>query len=306
MVPTMASRHYTTREVAKLLKLPEHRIRAYVRLGVVRGGRDPSHPLEPGDDRRLRFDFRDILVLKTARELLAAGLPAAKVERALSALKSQLGEDRPLSAVRVSLEGGVILVSDGDVSWEPESGQGHLSFPSAPPDPPPAPPPSAALRSLEEIVRSQTIGAGLSTSLGPSQNAEDWFNLGLHLEQDDLDGAYEAYLRALACRPEHLEAMINLGRLCSEIGDEERAAAYFRQAIRVDPTHPVAHFNLAVTLHDSGDLDGAGACYRAALIHDPDFADAHFNLAALLEEAGDHDGAQEHMAAYRHVVEEKQ
>jgi hypothetical protein len=253
----------------------------------------------------LRFDFRDILVLKTARELLAAGLPAAKVERALSALKGQIGEDRPLSAVRVGVEGGVIVVSDGEVRWEPESGQAHLTFASEPPDPPPAPPPSTTELSLIGVVRGQPIGAGLSSSLGPSQNAEDWFHLGLELEETDPDGAYEAYLRALACRPEHMEAMINIGRLCSEVGDDERAAAYFRQAIRVDPAHPVAHFNLAVTLHDRGDLDGAGACYRAALIHDPEFADAHFNLATLLEESGDHDGAQEHMAAYRHVVKEK-
>ena len=302
MVRSMSSsRRYTTREVAQLLKLPEYRIRAYVHLGVVSGGRDELRPQGRGSGRRLRFDFRDILVLKTARKLLAAGLPATKVERALAALKRQLGDEQPLTAVRVTIEDGVIVVSNGDIAWEPESGQGHLTFHE--PDPAPAPPTSTTQRTLAEVVRTKKIGAGLTNALGTAQNADEWFNLGLDLEEDDPDSAYEAYLRALACNPEHVEAMINIGRLCSEAGDDNRAAAYFRQATRVDPAHPVAHFNLAVTLHDRGDLDTARAAYQAALIHDPEFADAHFNLATLLEETGDHDGAVEHMQAYRHVLE---
>jgi tetratricopeptide (TPR) repeat protein len=250
----------------------------------------------------LRFDFRDVLVLKTARELLLAGLAPARVQQALAALKMQLPADRPLSAVRVTIEGGAIVVSDGNVHWEPESGQARLVFAGEQPRAN-RPALTATQRTLAEVVRSKKLGVELSAMGDASLTADEWFNLGLDLEEDDPDGAYEAYLRALAYNPEHVEAMINIGRLCSEAGDERRSTAYFRQATRVDPAHPVAHFNLAVTLHDSGELGAALASYQAAIASDTQFADAHFNLATLLKEMGDHDGAERHMQAYRQVVD---
>ena len=125
------------------------------------------------------------------------------------------------------------------------------------------------------------------------------------LEIADPPGAYDAYLRALACDPEHVETTINIGRMCSDGGDLKRASAYFRNAVRIDPTHPVAHFNLAVTLHDLSDWDGADAAYRAALAHDQSFADAHFNLAALLEQRGKRDEALAHLKAYDDVHKDR-
>jgi tetratricopeptide (TPR) repeat protein len=174
-----------------------------------------------------------------------------------------------------------------------------MAFPSRRPA---SPPPSPAAQALRDVVARKRLGIGLGPAFEGSRNADEWFNLGLDLEPDDPEGAYEAYVRALAINPEHVEAMINVGRLCSEAGDDNRAAAYFRQATRVNPGHPVAHFNLAVTLHDHGDLDGALHAYQAALIHDPQFADAHFNLATLLEQLGEPTAAAEHMAAYRAVL----
>ena len=301
----MESRRYTTREVARLLKLPEHRIRSYVYTGVVTGGRQELVPHGRGAGQRLKFDFRDILVLKTARKLLSAGLPPQKVERALVALKTQLHQGKPLSSLKVNVDGGRILVSDGEVHWEAESGQTRLDF---------GPREVAAQGDqgfpskdrLSEIVHAKKLGIGLAVQENPRRDADQWFNLGLDLETDDPDGAYEAYLRALACDPEHAEAMINLGRLCSEAGDTARSTAYFRQAIRVQPQHPVAHFNLAVALHDQKEHALALKAYTTALELDPKFADAHFNLATLLAEIGDHAGAEEHMESYRAVQVERQ
>ncbi len=293
-------RRYSTREVARLLDLPERRIRGWVRTGVVSGGRQDPCPSGRGTGAKLRFDFRDLLVLKAAGKLLAAGLTAARVEQALLALRRQLGPTRPLSALRLSVEGGQVLVSDGEVHWEPASGQARLTFPAPRPDRPA--PPSPEAQALRDVLQRKRLGVGLGPGGAEQRSADEWFNLGLDLEPDDPDAAYEAYVRALAANPEHVEAMINVGRLCSEAGDDSRAAAYFRQASRVNPGHPVAHFNLAVTLHDHGDLDGALHAYQAALIHDPQFADAHYNLATLLEQLGEPTAAAEHMAAYRAVL----
>jgi tetratricopeptide (TPR) repeat protein len=301
MVPAMTSeRRYNTREVARLSKLSVRQVRGYVRSGVVTGGRAVAKPVGRGTGKRLRFEFRDILVLKAARKLLADGLPPARVERALAALRAQLPEAQSLSAVSVTVDGGLVVVSDGDVHWEPESGQARLALRN-PASKIELPGPSAR-DELAQVLHSKKLPLAPMHAPGDVCSADGWFDTGLGAEDDDPDRAYEAYLRALACDPEHVEAMINIGRLCSEAGDDQRAAAYFRQATRCDPVHPVAHFNLAVTMHDHGAFEAALSAYSAALIHDPDFADAHYNLAALLDEMGDHDGAAEHMEAYRSVL----
>lgn len=134
--------------------------------------------------------------------------------------------------------------------------------------------------------------------VGAPESADHWFNMALEVEESDPQRAYELYLRALADNPEHVEATINIGRLCADKGDLRRAAAYFRQATRIDPEQPVAHYNLAVTLHDLDDWPGAAAAYRAALAKDPDFADAHYNFATLLERQGHKEEARLHYHAY--------
>ncbi|MBI3179123.1 MAG: tetratricopeptide repeat protein [Deltaproteobacteria bacterium] len=273
---------YSTRDVARLVKLPESRVRSLVRAGVVSGGR----AVQRGN--RLSFDFGDMVVLRAAQALSEAGLRPAKVLKALVSLRKHLPGERPLSAVRISIDGGVVVVSDGRVHWEPESGQARLSL-TLP-----------ARERVASVVHAKRRKAEHDAPV----SADECFTRALALEDDDPDGAYESYLAALAQDPEHLEAMINIGRLCSEAGDTPRAAAYFRQAIRVNPTHPVAHFNLAVTLHDVGRLSEAETAYRAALARDPHFADAHFNLAALLDETGAHDEAAAHRARYQAIVGE--
>ncbi len=265
-----------------MLKLPASRIRSLVRAGVVGGGEPKKAGTSP------RFDFADMVVLRAARALGAAGVSPARVRKALVSLRKHLPRERPLSAVRISIDGGVVVVRDGQVLWEPLSGQSRLSLPSASPSP------------VAAVVRTKKKQAERQLPL----SADECFTRALSLEDDNPDGASEAYLAALAQNPEHVEAMINLGRLCSEAGLAARAAAYFRQALRVDPTQPVAHFNLAVTLHDGGHLAEAETAYRAALALDPEFADAHFNLAALLDETAAPAEAATHRARYHTLVGE--
>lgn len=271
---------YSPRQASKLVNLPEAQVKAYAPHGV---------------------GFQELAVLRTAARLISAGLSASKVERALTALRHQLGPTRPLSSLQLRVESGALVASDGDHAWEPVSGQQRFAFkkqaiapvqsrmPLFPEPHKPGDLPQAQLR--------DTIGAIFD---GPSemQAADYWFDIAMSLEESDPAGAYDAYLRALACDPEHVEATINIGRMCSDGGDLKRACAYFRNAVRIDATHPVAHFNLAVSLHDLGEFDGAASAYRAALAQDATFADAHFNLAALLEQRGDRDQALFHLKAY--------
>ncbi len=282
---------YSTREVAKLLKVPEQRVREFVRAGVL-----GSRPTEGG---ALRYDFRDVLVLRMAARLVANGLPPRRVKKALLLLRDQIRGERPLSGVPLYAEGGRVLASDGHALWEPESGQHHLRF-----DAEREAELEAEAQAEDEAVETATELAMLeapapaSPAAVPPATADGWFDIAMQLEDSEPHRAYEAYLKALEQNPEHVDAYINVGRLCSAAAEFERAAAFFRQAIRIDPTHPVAHFNLAVTLHDLGELEAARDSYRAALAADPHFADAHYNLAALLDQMGDREGAHRHRQLY--------
>ncbi|MCK5688213.1 tetratricopeptide repeat protein, partial [Myxococcota bacterium] len=280
---------YTPGDVARLLKLPEKRVREFLDSGLV------GQVLEPQGNQDAELGFQDIVVLRLAMGLLADGLPPSGVLRALTALRNQLPADKPLSSITVFTSDGKVVASDGERTWEPETGQSHLLLTT---------PPESRDDSYDEEEEedypedSEQALAPLVEhlgELGDISEATYWFEIGLALESNEPHRAYDAYLHALACNPEHLDVHINIGRLAADAGDLERAAAYFRQAIRIQPTHPIAYFNLAVTLHDMGEEADAERAYVAALHHDPDFADAHFSLATLLEQDGRNKEALQHM-----------
>lgn len=306
----MGSR-YSTREVARLVDLPAHRIRALARLGVV--GRLPRADATKSKAQRqafgrtcLSFDFADLRVLRMVARLVAEGVAPTRLQKVLARVQQQATRDNAsLSAMSLMFEGNRLLARDAKRIWDAETGQTLMPYEIGDALCVQAPT-TATLYQAPTPSDSDTVPVDKLPALGAAawtqRSADAWFDLALAQEESDPSGAYELYVRALACDPEHVEAMLNIGRLCSLTGDNRRAIAYFKVAIAVDPEHPVAHFNMAVTLHDAGELAPAEAAYRAALCHDPYFADAHYNLATLLEQQGARDEASQHFVAYRLAV----
>ncbi len=294
--------HYSTREVAKLVSLSPQRIRAFANAGLVGQALDAACAADRFG--HWQFSFRDLAVLRMAARLMHQGLSPARVQRALVALRRR---PEPLSSTHVKGEDGRVVASDASSEWEAESGQclfrfGAKRMEAVSPTPlwtepmmgASAKEPTSRTFAMVECLKLPTV----------AQSADKCFDLALACEEEFPEQAYDLYLRALAADPEHVEATINIGRLCSTSGEPQRAAAYFRQATRIDPAHPVAHFNLAVILHDMGEVKGAIDAYGAALLHDPHFADAHYNLADLLEQQGDHDEAVRHYTAFQAVSQQ--
>ncbi|MEC8050337.1 MAG: tetratricopeptide repeat protein [Myxococcota bacterium] len=283
---------YSTNDVSRLARISPNRVRDYARAGLVGQTETPAVPQQ----RRYSFDFRDVMVLRMANELLERGIASARVQRVLRAVREQLPESLPLSGLRlVALDDRILVRSQGR-TWEPESGQFILSFDVAEDE-------QIALELPDELPDEEDIESLLANVQedDPIGAAEAWVQVGIAVEEDEPQKAFDAYLHAIASNPEHGEAYINLGRLCSTAGETQRAAAYFRVAKLLSPDQPVAHFNYAVTLHDLGRQDEAIDAYREAVKLDPHFADAHFNLAVLYEQRDERDLAVEHMATYREV-----
>src|SRR5438046_9155816 len=92
---------YTTEEVARLLGLPPAQIRSYTRAGFL----SPSPARAAGGRGELRFSFQDLVLLRAAKGLMAARIPAAKIRSSLRRLKQQLPRGRALSELRITAEG---------------------------------------------------------------------------------------------------------------------------------------------------------------------------------------------------------
>ncbi|CCE01748.1 conserved hypothetical protein [Bradyrhizobium sp. STM 3809] len=76
----------------------------------------------------------------------------------------------------------------------------------------------------------------LERAAGPAAPASVWFDLGL-VRQDasDLAGAAAAYRRALAVKPDHAEAALNLGTVLQESGEPDAAMQAYANAYRLRP-----------------------------------------------------------------------
>ncbi len=270
---------YTTREVAEVLGLPTSRILSWTRRGLISPERGQHGYV---------FSFQDIVLLRTARELLDADVPPKRVSQALAALRDQLPAGRPLSAVTISALGDRVLVRDDDAVWEPDTGQLSIDFAVSDVA-------DATLPVARRALREEGRDDGMS--------ADDWYDSGVDLEAVSLDDAITAYRHALELDATHSDAHLNLGRLLHESGRVREAEEHYRQAVTADPESARAFFNLGVALEDQSASTGAVEAYEAALRLDPDLAVAHFNLSRLLEAEGRQTDALAHLAEYKKILD---
>jgi serine/threonine protein kinase/tetratricopeptide (TPR) repeat protein len=126
-------------------------------------------------------------------------------------------------------------------------------------------------------------------------------SLGVCLEaQGDLDGATDAFAKAIERDPSFTQAHYNRARVLSRQRKLGEAIRAYRSTILVDPGNVLALNNLGTLLDRKGDLAGAREAYRRATQVAPTLALAHYNLAwALHRERVYGDAA----VAYRRAIE---
>lgn len=273
------TRTLSTAEAARLLRLEERRIRELVRAGLCR-------PARRG--RRYAFSFQDLVVLRAAKGLLDAGVPTARVQRALAALVRDLPDERSLSGVRIYADGRDVAVRQAGRAWQPETGQVLLSF---------------DVDALAQLVDDAVAARGQDVGDERSAVSRAAFEAGVELEDTAPAEAAAAYRRAVELDPDLADAWINLGRLTHEAGDAKHAIALYREALARSPEDPVVHFNLALALEDTREDRAAACAYERALELDPSFADAHYNLASLREQQGRGADAVRHYHAYKQLLD---
>jgi tetratricopeptide (TPR) repeat protein len=271
---------YATRDVAALLGLSVAQVRSCIHDGFLSPAQGPRG--------EYRFSFQDLILLRTAKGLLAAKVPRRRIRLALQKLQHQLPEGRPLTGVRITAQGHKVVVRDGHELWDPASGQILMDF------------------DVAELQREASTLVPVTDSrpkkvVEPS-TAEAWFEQGCELEGEDPEEAIAAYRRALGLEEGLPEAWLNLGRLLHEHGELPEAERCYRRAVDLQPEEPVAAFDLGVVLQDLERFAEAAAAYERVLALDDSFADAHYNLSAVYEALGRRQDAFIHLKTYKALI----
>lgn len=293
---------YSVRNVSNVLGVPPDRLRSYMKAGFVTPERT--------DDGELHLSFQDMVLLRKVEALLGQKIPQKRVHQALCRLKETLADGRPLTGLHLDVEGNRLIVNEGNSRWDPHSGQVFLDFGC---------PATRARRAKatniapldlareaagNDMLRRKRKGERLERG-ADGLTAKEHFERGCGLEEEDAEGARDAYQAAIDLDPEHADAQINLGRLLHESGHPEAAQLHYRVALSVRPEDPTAFFNLGVALEDTGRRAEAVEAYESSISIDPSNADGHYNLARLLEHLGRPESAVRHLLIYRQLTKRR-
>src|SRR5262245_10250170 len=297
-------RRFSLSETSRILELPAARLRAMARAGFLAPQRGPIGPLS--------FGFQDLLLLRTTRGLVEAGVPMRRIRRMWASLRQQLAAE-PLTSITVHADGEEIIATDGRSSWRPDSGQVLLNFETSEIAERAADMPGPGRRRIATradlvLVDAEAGSPGIEAPPAEERrlSAEEWYEIGCELEASEPARALEAYERALALDPLMADAHVNLGRVLHVAGERGRAEPHYRQAVKLDPDDPTPHFNLGVLFEEVGRKEEAVLAYRQSIVRDPDFAAAHCNLGLLLESLGGRQDACRHLMTARQLSESEE
>src|SRR5579863_4172776 len=164
-----ATDRFTRREFQRLLDVTDKQLNYWERLRLV-------SPRKGGTEKS--YDFRDLISLRTAKQLIEKGVSANRLRRSLLALNQKLSEvQAPLTELRILANGRDVIVEHDGARLEPISGQFVLNFDT---------------RELRDKVRVM-----------PERTPQDWFALALQYEAEPASRteAMDAYRRVLSADP---------------------------------------------------------------------------------------------------------
>lgn len=264
---------YSRDEVRRLLGLSGRQLKSWQQQRLV-----------PAADS---YSFQDLIALRTVSRLRRGKVPPARIRKAISALKTKLGEAAdPLTELRIYSEGGHINVQLGEQRMEAISGQLLLDFDREELDK------LLAFPGKKEPEQDAAAARKLE--------AENWFQKGLEMEASGapFDEVRVTYEKAIELDPKFSSALVNLGTLHFHARQLKMSADCYRKALEVNPDYALAHFNLGNLYDELNDFTQATFHYHAALRLDTKYADAHYNLALLYQANGETMKALQHWSAY--------
>lgn len=282
---------YSMKDVARIFAVPESRLRYWMQVGFV------GPTVRKGG--RFYYTFVDLVAVKSAKDLLAAGVSLARVRKNLDSLRRSLPSDAsPLRQLRVCSDGETIVALEGDMAYEPKTGQLVMAFQL----------PELARRISEALNQAgpatNDAAIPLTVAVDATEANDQCTPLRLFAEACRADEVGEwvlaehLYRQTLELDPGLAAALTNLGNLVYRKGDLSEARGLYARAVQIDPAQPEARYNLANVLDDAGEHELAVAELRRVCVQAPEFPDAHYNLGLLLQRMGGKQQARECFLRY--------
>ena len=282
---------YSIRDVSRILVLQEARLRYWMQIGFV------GPTVRKGG--RFYYTFCDLVAVKSAKDLLAAGMTLQKVRKNVEALRKALPEDtHPATRMRVCCDGETIVALADDVAFQPIGGQVVMAFnlptfgehvsqvlamPRVTPNEDGTP------KVVEDSPTEANGGTTAYRYFVEACAAED---------RNDAQQAEHLFRQAIDLEPNMAAALTNLGNLVYRKAELAEARGFYERALEHDPQQPEARYNLANVLEDMGETELAIAELRKVCAAAPDFADAHYNLGIMLAQVGGNAQARHHLERY--------
>ncbi len=256
--------NYTRDEVCRLLGIRESVLEDWEDNGFVA--------------RAETYAFKELVALKTLRQLRARRMPAARIRLILESLRSKLRHVAdPLQELKIFTDGRRLAVQVDGHKMEPLTGQLLLDFDQA------------EIRRLLDFPSKRAERTLAEEMEHRMREAEQWFERAVEMEQvgappEQIIAAYE---KALERDPDAPAPHVNLGTLYFHKRQWKEAEAHYRAALALRPRYALAWFNLGNLYDELRAQDRALDCYLKAIEADPKFADAHYNAALIYQSRGD-------------------
>lgn len=260
---------FSTRTAARILAVSPERIRYWVRRQLV----NPTAT----QGRNYRFAFNDLLVMRLTKELLTARRHLDPMLRCLARVRELVDPARSVTSLKLVNDEGRIVVSEGGIMIEAETGQLLLDF------------------------RVERPVGKIEEGFGPARVRERFEEARRIAEQDPLK-ALTIYSELVGREPGNFEAHMRLATLLEREGDLQGALRHLLGAAAIMPASAEVHVRLGVLYRKKEETQHALRSFLRAIDCDPTNVEAHRNVAELFESQGRKRDAQKHLSAIHRLI----
>lgn len=248
-------------------------VRRWERLGLIRAVKRVF--------RLPYFDFQEVAGVRRLQEMLSSGIPREQIESSLRGLQSLFSSmDRPLAQLDILSRDSTVMFRDGRGLVEARSGQRRFDFDEK----------ERSDGSADHTEPATIPLPELETSFESAQDfwtADDWFDQGCRLlEEDNRDGAIEAFRMALMDSPEDPEIHFHLADALFRTGNRAGALERYHVAVELDHEYIEAWTQLGCLRSLLNDHSGAVNAFDIALSVHPDFSEAIYHKATVMSQMG--------------------
>ena len=253
------TQHFGLEQLCRLSNIPQSTVFALMRHNLI-------VPVKKQGNYFL-FKHRDLVLLKSLKKLLKAGLQPAQLRNVLNDLQRWLpGAAELLSKLDSKKE--QIILRLNNLSYQSD---GQILF---------------------DFQESQV-------DTGAGRSAAEWFSAAVEGEDGgNYREAIACYEKAIAADQRFYEAHFNLGNLLYACNQKAQAAGHFLRVVELNSDYAQAWNNLGNCLVDLKEENEALRAFEKALSIDPDYIDVHYNIAQALIELKRDKEARRHLVRY--------